>query len=66
METCSEEIMHEAWREQLIGLRDLQGALTRLAIENAARGEQPESSALPNPGALRGETPLSETDQREV
>ena len=30
------------------------------------RGEQPESSIDSNPGALRGDTPLSETERSEV
>lgn len=32
----------------------------------AARGEQPDSLALPNAGALRGDVPLSITEWNEV
>lgn len=32
----------------------------------AIRGEQPDSLALPNAGALRGDVPLSSTERSEV
>lgn len=40
LEDFTKEQLHQSWQTQLSGLRDLQGALTRLAIE------QPESLRL--------------------
>jgi hypothetical protein len=37
--------------------------LQRLSQLAQTRGEQPETSALPKPGALRGDVPLSSPDK---
>jgi hypothetical protein len=45
---------------------ELRASWGLLNNEIAARGEQPDSLALPNAGALRGDVPLSSSNREEA
>jgi hypothetical protein len=44
-------------------VEELQIFWSAVDVAKAARGEQPESSAVPNPGALRGDIHLSSLEK---